>query len=88
MMGTPSIKQRIGWQKARRVILAVYRATGTFPRHQLFSLTAPMQGLRRGAGAFPDEGLGYFKGDASLMSERDEVSRTLHRLIQKTLTGF
>lgn len=51
------------WQKAHQLALAVYKATGGFPRHELFGLTSQM---RRSSQSIPTniaEGCGR-QGDA------------------------
>jgi len=45
-----SFRDVIVWQKAHAFALAIYRATETFPKHELFALTSQ---LRRAAASVP-----------------------------------
>jgi len=45
-----SFREVIVWQKAHALVLAVYRATESFPKHELFALTSQ---LRRSASSVP-----------------------------------
>ena len=45
-----SFQDLVVWQKAHQLTLAVYRATESFPRHELFALTSQ---LRRAAVSVP-----------------------------------
>ena len=43
-------EQLIAWQKAMRLVTEIYRASGAFPKHELFGLTSQ---LRRAAVSVP-----------------------------------
>ena len=45
-----SFREVIVWQKAHAFTLAIYHATETFPKHELFALTSQ---LRRAAASIP-----------------------------------
>lgn len=45
-MPSKSFRDLIVWQKAHAFVLAVYRMTGSFPKHELFGITSQ---LRRAA---------------------------------------
>ncbi|MDD2763725.1 MAG: four helix bundle protein [Opitutaceae bacterium] len=45
-----SFRDVLVWQKAHAFTLAIYRCTGSFPRHELFALTSQ---LRRAAASIP-----------------------------------
>ena len=45
-----SFRDVVAWQKAHAFVLAVYRCTDGFPRHELFGLTSQ---LRRAAASIP-----------------------------------
>ena len=45
-----SFREVIVWQKSHALALAVYRATESFPKHELFALTSQ---LRRAAASVP-----------------------------------
>ncbi len=45
-----SFRDVVVWQRAHAFTLAVYRATETFPKHELFALTSQ---LRRSASSIP-----------------------------------
>jgi len=53
------------WQKAHELTLAVYQATGGFPRQELYGLTAQMRRASSSIGANLAEGCGR-SGDAEL----------------------
>ena len=46
------------WEKAHSLTLAVYQATGRFPRHELFGLTSQMRRCSASIGANIAEGCG------------------------------
>jgi four helix bundle protein len=46
------------WEKAHFLTLAVYQATGRFPRHELFGLTSQMRRCSASIGANIAEGCG------------------------------
>ncbi len=48
--GAARFEDLIVWQKAHRLVLELYRASETFPRHELYGLTAQ---LRRSAVSIP-----------------------------------
>ncbi len=45
-----SFRDVVVWQKAHAFVLAIYRCTAPFPKHELFALTAQ---LRRAAASIP-----------------------------------
>ena len=45
-----SFKELLVWQKAHQLVLAVYRLTDAFPKHELFALTSQ---VRRAAVSVP-----------------------------------
>jgi four helix bundle protein len=53
------------WQKAHRLVLAVYRVTASFPRHELYGLTAQLRRSSSSIAANLAEGCGR-NGDAEL----------------------
>lgn len=53
------------WQKAHRLTLAVYRLTATFPRHELYGVTAQLRRSSASIAANVAEGCGR-NGDAEL----------------------
>jgi four helix bundle protein len=58
-------RELIVWEKAHALTLAVYKATATFPKHELFALTSQ---IRRACASIPSniaEGCGR-GGDAEL----------------------
>ncbi|UYZ58672.1 four helix bundle protein [Hymenobacter latericus] len=48
--GAKSFQELVVWQKAHQLVLAVYRVSESFPKHELFALTAQ---LRRAAVSVP-----------------------------------
>jgi four helix bundle protein len=50
MMAIQSYRELIAWQKAMDLVETVYRATKTFPREEIYSLTAQ---IRRAAISIP-----------------------------------
>jgi four helix bundle protein len=50
IMAIQSYQELVAWQKAMDLVESVYRATGSFPREELYSLTAQ---IRRAAVSIP-----------------------------------